>query len=444
MLEMANLLEHCALVHTPGAATDAKASDLMRMALSRSRLLQPLERSTVPVATPAALVLGGGLAGLTCASHLLDQGHEVYLVEKSDQLGGLAKRVETTLEGIQLGSHVQARAANVPSHPSAHVFAHSSLESLEGEAGAFVARLRVGPREKLVEIQAGAVIVATGGREYVPTEYLHGLDPRVITSLRLDEMLALSAPEAITAKSIVMIQCVGSRCEERGYCSRICCGQSVKNALKIKQLNPDADIFVLYRDIVTCGLAEDYYRQARESGAVFLRWDPADPPEVSRVPSEDRAVSLRVTVTDVALGEPVAMQADLVVLAAAALPAEDNQSLATVLGVGLTPEGFFAEAHPKLRPVQFDRQGVFLCGLAHGPRSPAEASTPCADGGSGVSRLLRAEIDVRLVEVGHGVDDQLHEAAVVDVGLLGDFVELKQVAELALAVGARCADVLGN
>ena len=388
MLEIANLLEHCALVHTPGAATEAKARDLMRMAIGRSRLLEPLTHQTLQITTPAALVLGGGLAGLTAASYLLDQGHDVYLVEKSARLGGLAQRVEATLEGIALSSHVRALAEKASSHPNAHVFASSRLESLEGEAGAFVARLRVGAQERPVEIPIGAVVVATGGRESSPTEYLYGQDPRVITSLRLDEMLARSDPEATTASSIVMIQCVGSRDEKHGYCSRICCGQSVKNALKIKQLNPDASVFVLHRDIVTYGLAEDYYRMARESGVTFLRWDPATPPVVERAADGDSTGPLRVTVTDVALGEPVTVEADLVALAAASLPAEDNDSLAGILGVPLSADGFFQEAHPKLRPVQFEREGVFLCGLAHGPKVGREQVAQAVAAAGKASALL--------------------------------------------------------
>lgn len=388
MLEMANLLEHCALVHVPGAATDAKARDLMRMALSRSRLLQPLAAQTVPVTTPAALVLGGGLAGLTATSHLLDQGHEVYLVEKGDQLGGLAKRVEETLEGYALRSHVQALAEKASSHHNAHIFAGSSLESLEGDAGAFVARLRVGAQQKPVDIPVGAVVVATGGREYEPTEYMYGQDPRVVTSLQLDEMLARSDPEATEVGNIVMIQCVGSRDENHSYCSRICCSQSVKNALEIKRLNPRADVFVLYRDVVTYGLAEDYYRRAREGGVTFLRWDPAAPPVVERTAGVDGDAPLLVTVTDVALGEPLAIEADLVALAAATLPAQDNESLASALGVPLTPDGFFQEAHAKLRPVQFEREGIFLCGLAHGPKSGREQVAQAIAAAGKASTLL--------------------------------------------------------
>ena len=388
MLEMANLLEQCALVHTPGPATDAKAKDLMRMALGRARLLQPLARQVAPVTTPAALVLGGGLAGLTAASHLLDEGHELYLVEKNEQLGGLAQRIENTLEGIPIRSQVQALADKMASHPNAHVFASSRLESLEGQAGAFVARLRVGPQDKQVDVPVGAVIVATEGREYEPTEYLYAQDPRVVTSLRLDEMLAQSAPEAIGANNVVMIQCVGSRDENRGYCSRTCCSQSVKNALKIKQSNPEASVFVLYRDLVTYGLAEDYYRQARESGVMFLRWDPATPPVVEQVADGDGAAPLRVTVTDVALGEPLAIEADLVALAAATLPAEENESLAGALGVHLTSDGFFQEAHAKLRPMQFERAGIFLCGLAHGPKSAREQVAQAIAAAGKASTLL--------------------------------------------------------
>ena len=387
MLEMANLLEHCALVHSSGSRADGKAKDLLRMAVSRSRLLEPLGRTTSPT-TPAALILGGGLAGLTSASLLLDQGHEVYLVEKEEKLGGLARQVESTLEGMPLRVHVLGLAKRVSAHPNAHLLTRSRLEGLSGGPGAFVARIRAGSEARPVEVQVGAVIVATGGKQSEPAKYLHGSDPRVVTSLRLEWMLGRSDPRLETARTVVMLQCVGSRGEEHPYCSRVCCAQSVKNAIRIRRENPAANVYILHRDIVTYGLAEDYYQEARESGVVFLRWDPSEPPRVDRVPLENGSIALRVTVTDPALGQPVAMDADLLVLAAATVPAEDNITLSNILGVPLTSDGFFQESHPKLHPVEFTRKGVFLCGLAHGPKPAREQIAQAAAAAAKASALL--------------------------------------------------------
>lgn len=402
MLEMANLLEHCALVHAPGPTTDEKARDLLRMAVGRCRLLEPLEHPLGQV-TPAALVLGGGISGLTCASHLLDQGHRVYLVEKGQQLGGLARRVESTVEGIALRSHVEALGERVAAHPGARVLARSRLEALSGSPGAFVARVRVGPEGRQVELHVGAVIVATGGREYDPTEYLRGMDPRVTTLLRLEGMLARSDPRVTSVRTVVMIQCVGSRSPEHPYCSRVCCTQSVKIALRITQLNPEARVYILHRDVATYGLAEDYYREARERGVVFLRWDAATPPRVEQETAAGEMAPLRVTVTDVALGQPVAIRADLVALAAATLPAEDNPELAATLGVPLDANGFFLESHAKLRPVEFDREGIFVCGLAHSPKSAREQVAQAAAAAAKASILLgrsrvAARTEVAVVE----------------------------------------------
>lgn len=387
MLEMANLLEHCALVHPPGLATDEKAKDLLRMAVGRCRLLEPLARPLSRV-TPAALVLGGGIAGLTCASFLLRQGHEVYLVEKGQRLGGTARRVESTIEGMPVRPYVEALAARVAAHPNAHVLAQSRLESLGGEPGTFAAQLRVGPEGKRVEMRVGAVVIATGGREYEPAEYLHGLDPRVVTQLGLEEMLSRSDPRATSAQAVAMIQCVGSRSQEHPYCSRVCCAQAIKNALRIKQLNPVAELYILHRDVATYGLAEEYYREAREKGVVFLRWDAADPPRVEQVETGAGTSGLRVTVTETALGQPVAIDVDLVVLAAAMLPSEDNPALAATLGVPLGEDGFFLESHAKLRPVEFAREGIFLCGLAHGPKSAREQVAQAAAAAAKASALL--------------------------------------------------------
>jgi heterodisulfide reductase subunit A len=211
------------------------------------------------------------------------------------------------------------------------------------------------------------VIVAVGARESTPTDYLYGRDPRVITQKELEEKIAKDGAEIRRIRKVVMIQCVGSRTPERPYCSRVCCSVAVKNGLKLKEMNPDVDVTILYRDIRTFGMMEQYYTQARNRGITFVRYDLDSKPEFS---VQDG--SLQIKVKDKVLHEQVSLRPDLVVLASAIIPYE-NEPLAKMLKVPLTSSGFFLEAHMKLRPVDFATDGVFLAGMAHYPKSISES-----------------------------------------------------------------------
>ena len=387
MLEVANLLEHCALVHSPGPAAEAKAKDLLRMAVARARRLEPLAPSVGEV-PPAALVVGGGIAGLTSAWLLLSQGHEVYIVEKDARLGGLAARVESALDGFSPRAYVEGLAKRVAAHPNARLLMESTLESLVEAPGAYKATVQAGPEGVSTELKVGAVILATGGDEYQPREYLYGEDPRVVTALQFEAMLSRDDPAVRSARTVAFLQCVGSRCAERRYCSRICCSNTIKSALKVKERDPETDVFVLYRDVMAYGLAEDYYRQARQQGVLFLRWEEDDPPALTAVPTAEGAAALQLAVNDPALGRQVIVEPDLVVLAAATVPNADNARLAGILGVGLNEDGFFQEAHPKLRPVEFDRKALFVCGLASSPKSAREQVAQAAAAAAKAAAIL--------------------------------------------------------
>jgi len=364
-LEMANIREHCSWVHSleKEDATE-KAKDLIRMSVARACHLEPLQEIDLPV-DKRALVVGGGIAGMTCALSIAQQGHEVYLLEKEKELGGTARRLHYTLEGMDVQSYLSDLISKIYRHPLIHVYTDAVITEATGYVGNFVTRVKSERGD--TEIRHGAAVIATGAEEYRPTEYLYGKDERVMTLLELEERIAERQEEVLKARSLVMIQCVGCRNEERNYCSRVCCSQAVKNALKLKEINPEMDIYVLYRDMRTYGFKEDYYREASNKDVRFIRYEPEDQPQVEAVEEGGRSV-LRVTFQDYVLGQRLAVDADILALAAAVIPLEENKEVAQLFKVTLGPDEFFKEAHVKLRPVEFAADGVYLCGTAHYPK----------------------------------------------------------------------------
>jgi heterodisulfide reductase subunit A len=368
--EMANIREHCSWVHSKEKeSATQKAKDVVRMAVARTALLEPLQEFQLPV-DKRALVVGGGLAGMTSALSLANQGFEVYLVEKDKELGGMARRIHYTLEGMDVQAHLHDLTRQVYQNPSIHVFTGALITEASGYVGNFTTKLTSGTTVR--EIRHGATILATGAEEYKPTEYLYGKDERVLTHLELEGRITQADEEIINAQSLVMIQCVGCRQEDRNYCARICCSQSIKNALKLKALNPGMEITILFRDMRTYGFKEDYYREASEKDVKFIRYEPDDKPQVESVEEDGRRL-LRVTATDPILGKKLAVDADYVALAAAVIPSSGTQEISRLFKVALNPDGFFQEAHVKLRPVDFAADGVFLCGTAHYPKHISEA-----------------------------------------------------------------------
>lgn len=359
LFELANIRDQCSWVHSaePEKATE-KAIELMEMSVARSRLLSPLTGSTFAV-NQTGMVIGGGIAGMTAALALANQGFKVHLVERSGRLGGHAHTIHYTLEHEDVSEFVAKMVSQVENNENITLHLETDVAAVAGFIGSFEVTL---VREGLTkEVKCGAIIVATGAGPAGTSEYQYGQDSSVMTQLELEEKLSNGSFKA-AGKNIIMIQCVGSRNDERPYCSRICCSVAVKNALKIKQQEPAANVYVLYRDIRTYGFREKYYKQAREAGVIFIRYERNAPPVVAG----DNG--LTVTVNSPDFPEALEIEAGNVVLSTAVDALKDNRKLADMLKVPLNGDGFYVEAHMKLRPVDFATEGIFLCGLAHSPK----------------------------------------------------------------------------
>jgi len=364
-LDMANIREHCSWVHAKQKEeATQKAQDIVRMSVARASYLEPLKEFDLPV-NKTALVVGGGIAGMTCALSIARQGHEVQLVEKDKELGGVARRLHTTIEGLDVQAHLDDVISQVYKNPLIHVLHEAAIKDVSGYLGNFTTKVETEGRIK--QIKHGVTVLAIGAQEYQPTEYLYGQNDRVFTHLELGEEIAKGNEAVTQAENLVMIQCVGSRNEERNYCSRVCCSHAVKNALKLKKINPEMRIYILFRDMRTYGLKEDFYREASERGVQFIRYEPEDPPQVE-VAKEGGKDVIRVTVPDDILGQRLELDADILSLAAAVIPSASTKEIAAQFRVTLSPDEFFKEAHVKLRPVEFASDGVFLCGTAHYPK----------------------------------------------------------------------------
>jgi heterodisulfide reductase subunit A len=354
LFEMTNIRDQCSWVHmhTPEEAT-SKAKDLVRMAVAKANLLEPLHSSSVDV-VQSGLVIGGGVAGMAAALGLAAQGYPVYLVEKEDELGGLLRKIHYTLTGEDPHEHLKILEKKLKENPLVTIYTKTEVEKVDGYVGNFTTTLSNGE-----EINHGIVIVATGGNEYTPTEYLYKKDSRVVTQLELEDLLSKGN---IEAKTVAMINCVESRDQTKEYCSRICCSEAVKNALKIKEKNPDCNIYILYRDMRTYAFREKYYDEAREKGIIFMRYDPETKPKL-----EKKNQTLKLYIHDSALNQDFIVSPDLIVLSTGVSP-YDNVRLSQMLKVPLDKDGFFLEAHMKLRPVDFATDGVFMAGIAHSPK----------------------------------------------------------------------------
>jgi len=364
--EMANIREHNSWVHQKEKEeATSKAKDIIRMSVARACHLEPLQEFDLPV-DKRALVVGGGVAGLTCALSIANQGHEVYLLEKDSELGGMARKVHSTLEGLDVQAYLRDLIKKVYRHPLIHVYTEATITEATGYIGNFVTK--VNSERGPAEIKHGAAVLAIGADVYTPAEYLYGSDDRVMTHLELEERIYNGDEKVINAQSLVMIQCVGCRNEERNYCSRLCCSESIKNALLLKEKNPAMDIYVLFRDVRTYGFKEDYYREAASKGVRFIRYEAEDKPQVEPGKAEDGRSVLKVTATDYILNKKLELDADILALAAAVVPSAATKEIAGLFKVVLSPDGFFKEAHVKLRPVEFATDGVYLCGLAHYPK----------------------------------------------------------------------------
>ncbi|MEK6838522.1 MAG: FAD-dependent oxidoreductase, partial [Candidatus Thermoplasmatota archaeon] len=307
--DMANIREHCSWVHSKQKEeATAKAKDIVRMSVARASRLRPLSEFQLPV-TKAALVVGGGIAGMTSALSIAEQGFEVTLVEKESDLGGMARRVHRTLDGVDVQAAVREMVQKVYKHRLIRVLHSATVRSVSGYVGNFVTTVE--SEGQVREVAHGVTILATGASEYRPTEHLYGQDGRVLTQLELENAIVQGDKRVADAQSVVMIQCVGCRQAGREYCARICCTHAIKNALQLKKTRPGMDVTILYRDMRTYGFSEDAYREAAGKGVRFVRFEAEHGPKVEAAVEEGRPV-LRVTVPDAILGQELALDADLV------------------------------------------------------------------------------------------------------------------------------------
>ncbi len=382
LFEMANIRDQCSWVHMkePEKATE-KAKDLLRIAVAKVKLDSPLYKRPLKI-NNNALVIGGGISGMTAAVELANQGFNTYLIERSGELGGNLRRISALSSGINPMGVILELENKINSNKRITLYKNETLKEVTGSLGNFKSTISSNGHDR--EIEHGVIIVATGARPYKPDEYLYGQDERVVLNIEMEEYLSR---EDLKFNDVVFIQCVGSRNEERPYCSRICCSQAVKNAIRIKQLRPESKVYILYREIRTYGFLEKYYRQARELGVIFIRYPDDIKPTVAKSGNK-----LMVTVNDQMLREDITINADLLVLSSAVVADEGNKELAQKLKVPLTEDNFFLEAHKKLRPVDFASDGIFLCGLAHSPMLMEESIAQATGAAARAATILSKEI----------------------------------------------------
>ncbi|NCC24110.1 MAG: CoB--CoM heterodisulfide reductase iron-sulfur subunit A family protein [Deltaproteobacteria bacterium] len=360
LVEMANIRNQNSWVHQkePEKATE-KAIDQVRMAVAKARLLQPLDALSVQV-NQTALVVGGGVAGMTVALGLSKQGFDTVLLEKTSTLGGNALALNKTWKGEEISPYVKELAAKVEATKGIRVYKNAALKTCKGSVGDFVSEIDVAGETRAIKY--GAAVICTGAKESKPSEYLYGQDDRVFTHLEFDKELREHGPAIAKAGSTVFIQCVGSREPGRMWCSRVCCTHTMESALEVKKANKDMNVVVLYRDIRTYGAREDLFKACRDQGVIFIRYSLDKKPQVTK-----RGNDLVITVEDHILKQNVEIRADYLVLASAIEP-RDNKSLVELYKCGLNADGFLSEAHPKLRPVDMTVDGMFLAGICHYPK----------------------------------------------------------------------------
>jgi heterodisulfide reductase subunit A len=427
LFEMANIRDQCSWVHQsePEKAT-SKAKDLVRMMVAKSNLLTPLKRESLAV-NPTCLVIGGGISGLTAALDVADNGYKVLLLEREKELGGNLRKITSLITNEDPKQNLNAFIKEVSNHEKIEVLCNTKITDIKGYIGNFITTFDHNGKTK--KFEHGAIIVATGAKPYEPSEYLYGKNKDVITQLELENMLS---KKKFDANSIVMIQCVGSRDANHEYCSRVCCTQAVKNALRIKEKNPQAEIYVLFKDMRTYGFREDYYTKASEIGVKFILYDDENKPKVK---DED---GLIVEVVDPILKNILKIKPDKVVLSIGMEPREENTELAKMLKVPISKDGFFLEAHMKLRPLDFATDGIFLCGAAHSPKFVNECISQ-ASGAAARACTILSKSEIKAEGIVSQVDEELcFGCGICVLNCPYNAVELDEETQKAKVLSALC------
>ncbi len=375
LFEMANIRDQASWVHRdhPDEAT-AKAKDLIRMSVARARLLEPLYKVDVPL-THTAVVIGGGVAGMTAANALGEMGHEVHLIERDARLGGRVLELDRTIKGSHPADFAAALERRVIDNPNVKIHLDASLADFHGFIGNFSSVIAESDGKRTA-VDHGVVIVATGSQEARPDLYGLGQSNRIVTGLDLEHLFTDDPGRIATTGAVGFILCAGSLEEGAAYCSRTCCQQSIKNAIRLKEADPDRPVYVWFKEIRTFGLLEEYYTRARELGVVFTRYDNDAKPEIvsaGTAANGKPGTPVRIAYTDPYLRRRMELPLDLLVLATPTVASDGASELSKMLKVPLQGDGFFLEAHVKLRPVDFASEGIFLCGGAHYPKSIDES-----------------------------------------------------------------------
>jgi heterodisulfide reductase subunit A len=360
LFEMANIRNQDSWVHknNPALATQ-KAKDLIRMAVSKVALMQPLKEAELAI-TPTAMVIGGGISGMASALSLARQGYQTHIIEKSGALGGQALNLHKTAQGEEVQPKLDDMIKAVANEAKIEVHLNTTISGVEGFVGNFKTTLSSNGASSVLE--HGVAVMATGASEWKPSEYGYGQSPKIVTGLELDRKFKNGDTDIDRIQTAVFIQCVGSREPQREYCSRVCCTHSVHSALELKKRNPDMSVYILYRDIRTYGEREYLYKEARAQGVIFIRYSLDHKPQVAV-----QGDTVKVTAIDHVLGKPVEIETDLLTLASAIVPNSDKQ-LADFFKIPMNDDGFFIERHAKLGPSEFATDGVYLCGMAHYPK----------------------------------------------------------------------------
>lgn len=397
LFEMANIRDQNTWVHmnSPEKAT-SKAKDLVRMAVAKAAHVEPLHQVKLAI-KKSVLIIGGGVSGMEAALGVAEQGFRAILVEKRDELGGNAKHLRTTWQGEAVQPWLNELTKRVSNNSNIELYLDTEVKATTGTLGNFITTLSSsGAKDSIITIDHGATIIATGGKEDKPTQYLYGEHPNVLTHLDMDQVLEHGQKRLAKAKTVVFIQCVGSRNSDKPYCSKVCCTHSLKSAIEVKNRRPGARVYIIYRDIRSYGFREELYQEARQKGIIFIRYDIEKMPHVKAVTAQgteenlykhdkDRYGNLELTVIDHVLRIPVKLNPDLLVLASGIVPNE-NRHLFEAFKIPVNADGFLVEAHAKLRPVDFASDGLFVAGLAHYPKPLEEC---IAQAKASVSRAMR-------------------------------------------------------